>query len=48
MSVEEMNSYLCKFCAITLQAFSGCGKIKKLEIFDDRLRTLDQTEDVSL
>ncbi|CDJ61548.1 hypothetical protein, conserved [Eimeria maxima] len=48
MSVEEMNSYLCKFCAITLQAFSGCGKIKKLEIFDDRLRTLDQTEDNTL
>ncbi|CDJ27879.1 uncharacterized protein EMH_0095790 [Eimeria mitis] len=31
-----------------LQAFSGCGKIQELEIFDDRLRTLDQTEDNTL
>ncbi|CDI79399.1 hypothetical protein, conserved [Eimeria praecox] len=33
---------------ILCKAFSGCGKIQRLEIFDDRLRTLDQTEDNTL
>ncbi|PHJ24842.1 hypothetical protein CSUI_001308 [Cystoisospora suis] len=28
------------------EAFSGCGKIVNLEIFDDRLRTVDEREDV--
>ncbi|CDJ69152.1 hypothetical protein, conserved [Eimeria necatrix] len=35
---DVLTDCLCK-------AFSGCGKIKRVEIFDDRLRTLDQTED---
>ncbi|CDJ52617.1 hypothetical protein, conserved [Eimeria brunetti] len=33
---------------ILCKAFSGCGKIQRLEIFDDRLRTLDQTDDNTL
>lgn len=28
------------------QAFQGCGTILNLEVFYDRLRTLDQTEEV--
>ncbi|OEH76943.1 hypothetical protein cyc_05835 [Cyclospora cayetanensis] len=30
---------------VICKAFSGCGTIVNLEIFDDRLRTLDQTDD---
>ncbi|XP_026192605.1 uncharacterized protein LOC34622127 [Cyclospora cayetanensis] len=44
--LDRTGSATCSGCySFASQAFSGCGTIVNLEIFDDRLRTLDQTDD---